>query len=421
MKATNNKSHSRIFKNALFLYALTFSNYLIGLLLLPYLSRVLSVEKFGVIGFATSFCLVFQMVVEYGFQLSTTATISVHRDDKAKMSRTISTMTYTKLLLACGASAVFLACAMFVDMLRGHFVIILLFFVDSIAKALLPDAYFRGIERMKDITIRAVSAKSGILVATLLFVKGDDTLIIYPVSMIVFDTIALLWAFSLLKRDGLKATGTTMREMLEALKDSFWFFISRISVSINGSLGSIFLGMRYSPESVEMGLYSGATKLSSAGEQMIPPLGDALYPSMVNKKDYRLFYRIVLRGGILWFLACRAGGSAGDAVVRADSRRTVRQRWPGSCRILMVGVFFGYFSFMFGYPALSPIGKATWANAAIMVSAIVNLTACAVLWLTGNITPLTVCVVFSSTNITTFIVRFGAFMKFRNLAEQDAE
>ena len=233
MKATNNKSHSRIFKNALFLYALTFSNYLIGLLLLPYLSRVLSVEKFGVIGFATSFCLVFQMVVEYGFQLSTTATISVHRDDKAKMSRTISTMTCTKLLLACGASAVFLACAMFVDMLRGHFVIILLFFVDSIAKALLPDAYFRGIERMKDITIRAVSAKSGILVATLLFVKGDDTLIIYPVSMIVFDTIALLWAFSLLKRDGLKATGTTMREMLEALKDSFWFFISRISVSVN--------------------------------------------------------------------------------------------------------------------------------------------------------------------------------------------
>lgn len=290
MKATNNKSHSRIFKNALFLYALTFSNYLIGLLLLPYLSRVLSVEKFGVIGFATSFCLVFQMVVEYGFQLSTTAAISVHRDDKTKMSRTISTMTYTKLLLACGASVVFLACAMFVNMLRGHFVIILLFFVDSIAKALLPDAYFRGIERMKDITIRAVSAKSGILVATLLFVKGDDTLIIYPVSMIVFDTIALLWAFSLLKRDGLKATSTTMREMLEALKESFWFFISRISVSINGSLGSIFLGMRYSPESVEMGLYSGATKLSSAGEQMIPPLGDALYPSMVNKKDYRLFY-----------------------------------------------------------------------------------------------------------------------------------
>ena len=198
------------------------------------------------IGFATSFCLVFQMVVEYGFQLSTTATISVHRDDKAKMSRTISTMTCTKLLLACGASAVFLACAMFVDMLRGHFVIILLFFVDSIAKALLPDAYFRGIERMKDITIRAcpqIRNPGGDAVVR----EGRRHLIIYPVSMIVFDTIALLWAFSLLKRDGLKATGTTMREMLEALKDSFWFFISRISVSVNGSLGSIFLACATAP------------------------------------------------------------------------------------------------------------------------------------------------------------------------------
>ena len=161
MKATNNKSHSRIFKNALFLYALTFSNYLIGLLLLPYLSRVLSVEKFGVIGFATSFCLVFQMVVEYGFQLSTTAAISVHRDDKTKNVPNHLDDDVHQAVAGVRRVGLFLACAMFVNMLRGHFVIILLFFVDSIAKALLPDAYFRGIERMKDITIRAVSAKSG--------------------------------------------------------------------------------------------------------------------------------------------------------------------------------------------------------------------------------------------------------------------
>ena len=290
-------NHIRVFfKNALFLYALTFSNYLIGLLLLPYLSRVLSVEKFGVIGFATSFCLVFQMVVEYGFQLSTTAAISVHRDDKTK--NVPNHLDDDVHQAVAGVRRVGRVLGM--RDVREH--------------APRPfrnhPSVLRGLDRQSTASGRLlqghrtheghyhprVSAKSGILVATLLFVKGDDTLIIYPVSMIVFDTIALLWAFSLLKRDGLKATSTTMREMLEALKESFWFFISRISVSINGSLGSIFLGMRYSPESVEMGLYSGATKLSSAGEQMIPPLGDALYPSMVNKKDYRLFYRIVLRG-----------------------------------------------------------------------------------------------------------------------------
>ena len=80
----------RIIKNSFFLYALTFSNYFIGLLLFPYLSRVLSVEKFGLIGFSTSICLVFQMIVEFGFQLSTTAEISLHREDGKVISRLVN-------------------------------------------------------------------------------------------------------------------------------------------------------------------------------------------------------------------------------------------------------------------------------------------------------------------------------------------
>lgn len=48
---------------------------------------------------------------------------------------------------------------------------------------------------------------------------------------------------------------------------------------------------------------------------------------------------------------------------------------------------------MFGYPALSPIGKAVYANAAIMVSAIINVIACMILWATDNISVLSVSIV----------------------------
>ena len=407
--------HSRILANTVFLYALTLSNYCIGILLLPYLARVLSIEQFGVIGFSTSFCLVFQMIVEYGFQISTTATISLHRTDTGKMSRIISTMTCAKGLLACCAVAIFLVCSAFVGALREHFLIILLFFIDSMLKAFLPDAFFRGVERMKDITVRAVAVKSGILLATVIFVNNDETLIVYPVSMIVCDTVALLWAFALLRRNGLQATTCTRKELAAALRESFWFCISRISVSINGSLGSLFLGLQYSPESLQMGMYSGSTKLSVAGEQMVPPIGDALYPSMMNRKDYTLFYRIVVCGGALWLVACALVALLANPIcilILGDQYADAGTY----LRILMVGVFFGYFSFMFGYPALSPIGKALYANAAIMVSAAVNLISCGVLWLSGNVTVLSICLVFASTNIVTFAVRFAAFMKFRRLA-----
>lgn len=70
---------------------------------------------------------------------------------------------------------------------------------------------------------------------------------------------------------------------------------------------------------------------------------------------------------------------------------------------------------MFGYPALSPIGKAVYANAAIMVSAIINVIACMILWATDNISVLSVSIVFGSSDIVVFIVRFCAFMKFKSM------
>lgn len=405
-------SNCTVVKNAFFLYALTISNYCLSLLLLPYLSRVLSVEAFGVIGFATSLCLIFQMIIEYGFQISTTATVSLNRDDKRQVSKIISNMTCAKLVLAVLSIVLFVLCSFAMESIREHVIIVSLFFVDAIIKALLPDAYFRGIERMKDITIRAVGAKSGILIIVVLFVKSDASLILYPSAMIICDLIALMWAFWLLWRDGLRIAKISVREVLFAIKQSFWYFISRISVSVNSSLGSLFLGTQFSPNSIQMGLYSGATRISTAGEQMIPPVGDALYPSIMKSKDFRLFSRILAFGGVAWGIICLFVSifSTPLCIIILGSQYADAGQL---LRILMVGVFVGFFSYMFGYPALSPIGKATWANLAIMISAVINLTICSVLWFANAISPLSVAIVFSTSNIWTFLVRFSAFMFFR--------
>lgn len=416
-KTSQNKNSGgtrRIAKNALFLYGLTFSNYFVGLLLFPYLSRVLSVEGFGVVGFSTSFCLIFQMIVEYGFQICTTATVSVHRDDKDKVSRIISTMTYSKALLAVIALLGFGICIVVMPSVQANFVVVAFFLFDAIIKAFMPDAYFRGIERMRDITIRSIAAKSGILIVTLIFVKSDADLLIYPISMTVCDGLALGWAFLLIHQDGIRFTASSIKEILLAIKESFWFFISRISVSINGSLGSLFLGTKYSPSSVEMGLYSGATRLSTAGEQMIPPVGDALYPAIMRHKDYRTFRRILMIGGMTWAVVCTFVALLATPLCVIVLGTPYAAAGP-YLRILMIGVFIGFFSYMFGYPALSPIGKATWANAAIMVAAAINLVLCAMLWLTNNVTPLSICIVFGCTNVWTFLFRFGAYLKFRKL------
>lgn len=401
-------SNRTVAKNALFLYGLTFSNYFIGLLMFPYLSRVLSVGTFGVMGYATSLCTVFQMIVEYGFQISTTATIALNRHDKAKIARIVSVMTCSKLLLSLVSLAAFLAFCLLTPSLGEHIAVLLLFFLDAVIKALLPDSYFRGIERMGAIAVRSVAVRSGILVSTLLLVKGDETFALYPALMILCDAIALLWAFRLIQRDGAAFCRVKGGEVLSAVKEGFWFFVSRIATSINGSLGSLFLGLAFAPDSFVMGIYSGATRLSTAAQQMIAPIGDALYPMMMSKKDYRPFFKAVVLGGGVWLVGC--AGAALLATPLCELVLGPQYSDAGSAlQILMIGVAFGFFSNLFGYPALSPLGKSKAANVGIMVSTVVSVVLLVVLWAAGMINLISVCIVVSLMNVISFVYRFAVF------------
>lgn len=402
-------SQRTIAKNALSLYGLTFSNYFIGLLMFPYLSRVLSVGAFGFIGYVTSLCVVFQMIIEYGFQISTTAEIALCRKAKGDISRIVSTMTCAKLLLTAASLVGFLLCCLLIDTLRVYIVASILFFADYSIKALLPDSYFRGIERMGGIAARSVAARSGILMGTLLLVKSDETMFLYPAVMFVCDLAALVWAFALIRRDGIRFVRPSVHSVLAAMRKGFWFFISRISVSINGSLGSLFLGTAFSPDSFCMGIYSGATRLSTAAQQMISPVGDALYPSMMNRRNYPLFFKVLIAGGCVWVVGC-----AGAAILATPLCEIVLGSQYAEAgdylRILMVGVAFGFFSNLFGYPALSPLGLSKQANLGIAASTVVSVAAFFVLWATNNITLMNVCIVVSGMNVVSFIYRFVVFV-----------
>ena len=88
----------RIGKNTVFLYALTFSNYFVGLLLFPYIARVLSIEGFGLVGFGMVYAMVFQSIVEFGFMISSTARISRVRADFAAVSEIVTNTMLSKVL-----------------------------------------------------------------------------------------------------------------------------------------------------------------------------------------------------------------------------------------------------------------------------------------------------------------------------------
>lgn len=376
----------------------------------PYLSRVLSVESFGLIGFSMSFVLIFQVIVEFGFTISTTALIAKNKADYDKVSKIISTTMIVKCILAVMSFLLLVTAFFSVTMIRDNFLIVFLFFVNAVFSAILPDFFYRGIEQMKTITIRTAAIKTVSLLMILALVKNENQILLVPISMIAGSLMAFIITVFHMKRAGIKFVRVRTNDIISCAKGGFGFFLSRLAASINSSLGIFFLGLNYSPASFELGVFSGASKIASSGEMMLHPVADSIYPHMISKRDYCLLKKILVSGTIGVLVVCMVTTIFADSICVVILGKEYSAAGD-YLRILMAGSIFAFPCVILGYPALSPIGLEKHANIAVMASAGVSVAICTILWMVNAVSILSVCIVMASRNIVMIAYRGIALYK----------
>jgi len=146
------QKHNRLTESIVSLYLLQGVNYVLALAVLPYLIRVLGMEKFGLVAFAQSIAQYFTLFTDYGFNFTATRAIARNRDDSEAVSRIFSTVFVVKFILMMLGILVMTLAVATVPRLREHTIFFFVAYVAVAGNALFPTWYFQGTEQMRFIS-----------------------------------------------------------------------------------------------------------------------------------------------------------------------------------------------------------------------------------------------------------------------------
>lgn len=408
----------KLAKNTFFLYALTAANYLFGLATIPYISRILGPSIFGNLGFAMAFGAYFSLIIDFGFILSATKKVTMFADDKLELSKIFSAVTFIKLSFAL---IVFIALAVsryMISEIANNFALLTLFLILSALTSLLPDYIYMGLENMKIIAIRGVAIKA--IFVSLIFVclKSPEQVYFVPLFQIIGSIIVIIWIyFDLHKNQNIKFTKTTLRYLITIIKDSAPYFLSRIASSVYNFCNTIILGFIY-PGKPVVGYYTSADKFRSLAQQGCSPVADSFYPYMIRTKDYKKLLRtvLILEIPIIIILAICFIWSDEICIIAFG------KEYLGSSELLrwMIPIMaLTLPQYMFGFPALTPIGKAKWANISVEIATVNQIGGLIILFITDSVSAINLCILTTISEIICLSIRIATLVANKKLLKNE--
>ena len=352
---------STVARNAASLYLIQFANYIVPLIMVPYLVRVLGPAGYGAVAFAQGFINYLMLFVEYGFDWSATRRISVLREDRETVNRIALHVWAAKGLLSLVGLVILVLLAGFVPKLREVSVLLLALYGLILGNALFPTWLFQGMERMVAISVINLGMKLSILAGVFLLVKQPEDAMVYAGLMgggaILAGLAGIVAAFRMF---GLRPMRISLQGVWEVLREGWVLFLSKASVSLYTTGNAFILGMLTNHTVV--GYYSAAEKIVKSVLGLLGPLAQAAYPRFSklaeDSKEKALFWgrRMLLVMGsvglVLTTAIFVAAPVIADILLGAQFKSSI-----AVIRILSPIIFLIALSNVLGIQIMLPFGK----------------------------------------------------------------
>ncbi|NLD19048.1 MAG: oligosaccharide flippase family protein [Clostridiales bacterium] len=406
------KQRKGIAFNVSMLYIMNIAKLIFPLITLPYLTRVLSVDCYGVVSYVKATMVYAQLIVDFGFMLSGVKAITEARESLTKIGQITGNIIAAKGTLSLAAFAVIITAAFFIEILRENMLYTILAFIPIALSTFLLEFLFRGMELMHIITIRYVIMKTISVGLTLVLVRGNEDILWIPILDILSSLVAIILTLIEVKRLGIKISFVnSVKSGWQSLKISSVYFVSEAATTVFGALNTILVGIFM--DRVDVAYWAVCLQLVSAVRAMYTPINNGIYPQMIKTKDInvikkviKIFLPIVIGGCIIVMVFAEPILSIAGGVKYAAAAPVMR--------CLVPVLLFSFPAMLFGWPTLGALGKAKETTKTTLGAAIVQITGLVILGLTDNFTILLVALMKSFTEVCLMSFRLGYCWKFKD-------
>jgi PST family polysaccharide transporter len=298
-----------ISQNVLSLYLVQIGMFLVPVATLPYTSRVLGPDGFGLVVFAQGFSFLLGLVIQWGFSASGTRAAAVARDDPDALSRTLAAVLGGQLLLTAAAGVIAAVALVTIPLLRAHPELAVLAWIAAAANGLAPDWFLLGVERLRlaAVTQLAVRVASAGALFVLVHHHGDAWIVmaLYAGSSLVAGAVAMVIAYRHAQR-----RMPRLRESVRTVREAWALFVAAAALTLYTSMNVVLLGLFAPP--AEVARYGAAERLVRTALQIMGPMGAAVYPRLVYLNSTR---RTDRARRLLLMAVAVVGGIAGAAAL----------------------------------------------------------------------------------------------------------
>lgn len=300
-------NNTKVVENYAFMTILQVLNICFYLLIYPFLIRVLGAEIYGLYAFAIAVVTLFITFVSFGFDLPAAKKIAENTDNKEIMSRVLSEVTATKVLLEMIALIIYSCLFLISAKMRDNALLFAIVFAQTITSIVFPQWYFQGVQRMRVVTYIQVAFKFATLPFIFWLLRSPDDCWIYALIASVSSVGGGLVAWLIVRfKDGLKMRYVALPAVWRSIREVAPFFLSNVTgvVKEQGIVLLIgqFLGMS------EVAIYDLANKIIIIPRTIFSKLNDALYPKMMaqpspTRRRKVLIGEVIIGLGAIAFIA----------------------------------------------------------------------------------------------------------------------